>query len=234
MNNLAGVSVVTVKHREEYFSRCRRCLARLHPAEIIVVTDAGSLFAAYDEAWRRAESDIVCFIHEDVELEGIDERPVLDLLRQDTAGFVGVAGSRVLDRDATWWKWIRSPQKERILSGRCGHRAGSDIWVSYYGAFGEVAVLDGVLLVTKKAVLEAIGGFADAPLEGFDFYDISATFRARLAGLRNYTVAADLFHWGVGHPREAWERNRRLFVDKYGQHLPYSSDPQLIESGTTG
>jgi hypothetical protein len=228
MNNLAGISVVTVKHRDTLFERCTRCLKRLHPAEIIAVAGAPSLFAAYDHGWRRATSDTVCFMHEDVELEGVDESLIHDRLRDETTGFVGVAGSRVLDKEATWWKWIRSPHKERMLSGRCGHRSGSDLWVSYYGPFGEVAVLDGVLLITTKAVLEAIGGFADPPLDGFDFYDISATFRARLAGLKNYTIPANLFHRGMGHPRQGWVRNRQAFLDRYGTHLPYAVDPALI------
>jgi uncharacterized protein (TIGR03032 family) len=222
MNELAGISVVMAVHRPAQAAVARAHLERLGAEDIVAMADPPSLWAAYDEGWRRARHDVVCFLHEDATLEGIDEALIHERLSDGRTGFLGVAGTRVLDETGVWWRGLNTPDQAGRLSGRCGHTDGRRRWITEYGPFGEVVVLDGVLLLATKAVLAAIGGFADPPLDGFDFYDISATFRARLRGYANYTVPVELYHAGIGPPRPEWEANRERFLRKYGAHLPYA------------
>ncbi len=236
MSEPGPITFVVAVHDESNFDRCSSFLARLGFRDVVAVRSAASIFDAYDEGWKQAQSDVVAFMHQDVDLRAIDVGLVLETVELESTGFLGAAGSRVLGLNGVWWSW-RSRQGSPMLSGRVGHRVEGREAYTEYGPLGEVAVLDGVLLIAHKRVLEAIGGFHDPPLSGFDFYDVSATFRARLLGYSNHTIPVDLCHWGTGWPpRDGWEANRRAFVEKYRDHLPYgvgmdlapSDDPQEI------
>jgi uncharacterized protein (TIGR03032 family) len=220
MNPIDRISFIIATHRPSAFARTRSALTRLGAGDIVAIGNPGSLFAAYDTGRYEARRDALCFLHDDVDIEGLDAELILDRLADPRTGFLGVAGTRVLDDTGVWWHGLNGPEQATRLSGRCGHRQADKEWISHYGAFGEVVVLDGLCLFTTRAVLDAIGGFADPPLDGFDFYDISATLRAHLRGFVNQTVPVDLYHWGVGNPRPAWDVNRRVFLEKYGGLLP--------------
>ncbi len=220
MNPIDRFSFVVATHRPQVFARTRDSLVRLGAGDIVAVENAGTIFAAYDEGRHRASREALCFLHEDVDVEGLDAELILARLADPRTGFLGVAGSRVLDESGVWWHGLHTPAQVERLSGRCGHRDGDRRWVNQYGEFGDVVVLDGVCLFTTRGVLDAIGGFADPPLDGFDYYDISATFRAHLCGFVNTTIPVDLFHWGREGFRPSWEANRKRFQAKYGAHLP--------------
>ena len=220
MNAIDRISFIIATHRLKAFTRTRAGLTRLGVGDIVAIGNPSSIFEAYDTGRREARREALCFMHDDVDLQGLDAELILDRLADPRTGFLGVAGSRVLDATGIWWHGINTPQRPVRLSGRCGHRKDDQQWLSEYGAFGEVVVLDGVCLFTTRAVLDAIGGFADPPLEGFDFYDISATLRAHLHGFVNQTVPVNLFHWGTANVRPSWEVNRAVFLEKYGAHLP--------------
>jgi protein O-GlcNAc transferase len=230
VNDLASISIVVVVHRDEYYQRSRGCLDRLGVSDVVEVRGAKSLFAAYDEGWAKARHDLVCFLHEDAEIEGVDEALIHEKLSDPTTGFLGVAGARILGETGVWWSGFGTQLQGDRLSGRCGHFRQGRREVTDYGPFGEVVALDGVLLITTKAVLQTIGGFADPPLDGFDFYDVSPTFRARLRGYRNYTIPMSVFHWGGTQMRPSWEHNRRLFVAKYRRHLPFALDGKGLQA----
>jgi len=220
MNPVDRISFVVATHRPQVFARTREYLIRLGAGDIVAVEHASSIFAAYDAGRREARREALCFLHEDVDVEGLDAELILARLADPRTGFLGVAGSRVLDESGVWWHGLHTPEQAARLSGRCGHRDGDRRWVNQYGDFGDVVVLDGVCLFTTRGVIDAIGGFADPPLGGFDYYDISATFRAHLCGFVNTTIPVDLFHWGREGFRPGWEANRRRFQAKYAAHLP--------------
>ncbi len=226
MNQLSHISFIIARHREPYFQACTASLERLGVQDVVGVSNAPSIFAAYDEGLKFAKHETVCFLHEDVVVNGLEERFLDALLAAPDTGLLGIAGTRVLNRHAIWWQGEHDTEIQGTpgaLSGLVRHAHPDDSrTLNYYGAFGQVVALDGVCLLARKETILRLGGFADAGLTGFDFYDISISIRAHLAGLRNYTMPIDLTHWGVGNIRPSWEQNRQAFLAKYAHNLPLS------------
>jgi hypothetical protein len=222
MNNFNNISVVVCVYREDKFAYLKEQLLRFGCDDIVEMRQQTSIFEAYQKAWQKAKYETLYFLHEDIQIEELDETRINQFLDKDDTGFLGVAGTRYLDSSAIWWTGMNTEVQTALLSGCCGHINESKKWLSQYGAFGEVVVLDGVVLICKKSTLEKIGGFLDDGFSGFDFYDLTVTFRARLAGLKNYTVPIQLYHWGMGIQRPEWEAARKFFIEKYASHLPHS------------
>ncbi len=185
------------------------------------------IFSGYNAGAEQGQGEILAFVHDDVQFLGNRmtlEKP-LDLLRAPQTGFIGIAGTRVLLPHACWWE--SSPDSE----GRgmvCHPATGEfgiqwDIWPrQQVGRFGRVAVLDGVFLMCKRETWNQLGGLDTASYRGFHFYDIDATFRASQLGLINYAVPIPVFHNHVGMTTPDWYENQRIFLQKFGNYLPYS------------
>jgi GT2 family glycosyltransferase len=184
------------------------------------------LFEGYNEGAARAHYDLLGFLHDDVKLLANWEcfaKPV-DLMKKPMTGFVGVAGTRVMGTDGTWWK-----QPPSVLRGLVAHPAQDDnpfglqfnTWPHTCALFGRVAVVDGVFFMCHKRVLDRIGGFDEKSYKGFHFYDLDTSLRASLAGLLNYVAPIPLLHQSRGVPNENWEQNRQIFVQKFERQLPY-------------
>lgn len=140
------------------------------PDQVIVVENAPSIAAAYNEGQGKAEHPVRCFIHHDVQILDLP-RLRSSLLEHVTeaVGMVGVVGSRT--QTVPWWDGICLGS---VVDGRHG--------VLGFGVGGECSVLDGLLLATVHDVEwdEAIGGW-----HGYD-HDACAQMAAR--GLPNYCL----------------------------------------------
>jgi uncharacterized protein (TIGR03032 family) len=212
---------VVAARSEVRAASARSRLAWLGATDVVVVVGAPSMSAAYEDGARRTRHEALCFLHDDVELAGFDAAAVAALVADPRCGFLGVAGTRLLDASGMWFSGIEAPAELWRFSGRCGQLVDGRRIVRNYGPFGEVVALDGVCLFTSRRTLATIGGWADAAVEGFDFYDASATLRAHLAGLVNRTVRVDLYHESTGMPRRPGFEDARLrFVARWGRHLP--------------
>jgi len=202
--------------------------------EIVVVDGTRhDLFTGYNAGAQRARGETLAFVHDDVMLLGNSltvKRP-LELLQDAATGFLGVAGSRAVPADGCWWRSAIGSTR-----GMAAHRGENEFgthyniwpWVDEQGQptrgaqFGRVAVLDGVLLMCRKATLLGLGGFDDKSYRGFHFYDVDITFRAAIAGLRNYAAPLPLMHFSQNDTGEGWEAARQVFLGKYAHLLPWS------------
>jgi hypothetical protein len=180
------------------------------------------LFTGYNQGAAQARFPRLCFLHDDVELLGNRRafQPALKLLDKPLTGIVGVAGTRLLPENATWWQ---SPQEE--CRGMAGHPdpAGGirwNVWPWGAGKFGPVVVTDGVFLMCRKEIWRKLGGFDAAYYGGFHFYDLDLSFRAHLAGLQNQVVPLPLLHLSHGETNAGWEENRQKFLLRHGKQLP--------------
>jgi hypothetical protein len=98
-----------------------------------------------------------------------------------------------------------------------------DGWPHQYAIqFGQVLVLDGVLLMCSRRTFGQVGGFDDKNYKGFHFYDIDITFGASLANLVNLAAPIPILHGSIGGTDANWETNRAIFLKKYGHLLPAS------------
>jgi hypothetical protein len=182
------------------------------------------LFQGYNEGIRRASYDVLVFLHDDVQVLSnclAFVRP-LELLADPATGFVGVAGTCVMPRSGVWWEVpVGSARGMTVYPARGTFAVRWHVSPWFAAKFGRVAVLDGLFFMTRRAVLEQLGGFDATAYQGFHYYDVDTTFRATLAGLVNYCAPIALHHMSTGRRSEEWERNRRIFLSRFGHELPY-------------
>lgn len=198
--------------------------------EFVVIHDARSLAEGYTRALGRARHDFIVFCHDD--LEWISPWP-FDALERALGhhDLVGLAGSRLASGPAVNWAghphihgWVSYPAPApgpgfdaAPISLECG-------------VLGGMQALDGVLLATRKSVVERVGFDASA-FDGFHFYDLDFTLRAQRAGYRlAVTTEALAVHASLGTFGEDWQRYRAQFTAKHpglsapkGDHHAYGA-----------
>jgi len=183
-----------------------------------------NIFQAYDLGTQEARYSLLCFIHEDARILSAEYwmKEVEKYMADPKAGVLGVAGSKDITGTGRWWEGMGQAGGNR-LSGMAIHTTDEGTWSNAYGHFDQVLILDGLCLILKKSLFEKLGGYhyqGMPPYEGYDFYDIDLTFRAHLAGYKNYTIPLLIEHQSVGVQKETWFKNKDLFVEKYRQYLP--------------
>jgi hypothetical protein len=182
-----------------------------------------SIFEAYQEGFNKINcnpDDVVILCHDDIEIL-IPKSSFISTINKchtlPDCGFIGVAGTRVLEQPCIWWDW----NKKENLSGGIFHGTTMSRYWTQFGNLGQVVVLDGVFLACKASVLKSILLQSPQEFSGrWDFYDIYYTFQAHLNNFKNYTIPLTLRHESSGNPRESWDANRRAFIEMYKDKLP--------------
>lgn len=171
--------------------------------EIVVVWDASSIAAAYNEGQARATYPLHCFVHHDVQVLDL---PLLrkELLRTVTpeVGIVGVVGSRT--PALPWWDGD-------LLGKVCDSRIG----VMDHGPGGECAVLDGLLLATVHKVEW------DESIPGWHGYDYDACMQMTARGLPNWCLDGLMVRHNTGNAGNAdllpgWGESVERLRQKWG------------------
>jgi len=185
--------------------------------ELVVTVEGDSIARKYNTGAKRAKGQLFLFTHSDVEL--LSSRSILAAALRTAndpkIGVVGIAGARVLNQNGIWWSIGDQ------LSGACMHTDGQSHWMTAFGRYGRVVVLDGVVLLMRREVFDKVGGF-DETFPFFDYYDIDLTLRVHLAGLMNATYPLHVLHHSLGDTRNKpqWDLNRRQFTEKWKAVLP--------------
>ena len=131
--------------------------------EVHLLVGQASIFSAYKEkenTLNLMKDDLVVLCHDDIRILA-DKSIFLNLLEtslnKPNTGFVGVAGTRILNADGVWWNGIQTPESRGWLSGAAYHGKGIDkMQLTYFGPVSQVVVLDGVFLAAKGATLNSI------------------------------------------------------------------------------
>lgn len=151
-------------------------LATLTPEgdeELVVIADAPSIAVAYNEGQAKATQPIRCYVHHDVQiLDPQRLRAALSFLALGDAQGIGVAGltgSRTAI--VPWWK-----------GQACGSVVESRNGLLHFGAGGECAYLDGMLLATAKRI------DWDETFPGWHMYDHDASQQMLSRGLTNWCL----------------------------------------------
>lgn len=191
-------------------------------SKIIVhlLVNQSSIFKAYATAFEKVkpnDDDICIFCHDDIEisLKNSDFEKILKTeLQNPKVCFIGPAGTTNLGKDAVWWDWER--QKQGYHKGLVVHiNQDGKPYPTYYGPFGNVAVLDGLFLAAKAGNLRKISLEKPEIFEGkWDFYDIHYTSSALKAGMVNKAVPISMVHHSSGQlvGRDSWHKNREAFI----------------------
>jgi GT2 family glycosyltransferase len=179
-----------------------------------------SVIASLNRAWRQAETEFICLLHNDTEMLAPDWLSrLLAALGEPGVALAGLYGVKRLRRDG------------RYVGRTIVHSLAEGPTVR--PPWEEVAVVDGVCMCLSRERLASVGGLD----EGYGFfhgYDRDLSFAIREAGGRCLVVYAPFAHQGggtrardfAGHPdRERGDLALRQaalnrFVAKYGHRLP--------------
>ena len=183
-------SVIIVSREKDNVGRVEKSLTRKFEGfEVIAVYGAGSMFSGWRRGVAKAKKKYLMFCHDDVEFLDI---PCLDYEMDKETGLIGLAGSREIDVDNSWWY---DPKRlvEGKLSGQIFRRGSDDIYVSYFGYYSEVVVVDGVCMVTTKKKLAQVGGIPKIRWARWHYYDhvLALSFRNKL---KLKTIPIQLIH----------------------------------------
>ena len=142
--------------------------------EVIVVENATSIAAAYNEGQARATQPIRCYVHHDVQIRAAS-RLRAQLLERCTpdVGMVGVVGSRT--PIAPWWEGDTCGS---VVDTRPG------FGLLDFGPGGECVYLDGLLLATVHDLTW------DEDYPGWHWYDLDICEQQLAKGLPNWCLTA--------------------------------------------
>lgn len=163
--------IVATHNRDILYANLIASMVDVAGDELVVIDDAPSIAAAYNEGQAKAVQPIRCYVHHDVQ--------VLDLPRLRSAllehttgavGMVGVVGSKTVS--LPWWDGLCLGS---VVDGRHG--------VLGFGVGGPCAMLDGLLLATVQHV------DWDETIPGWHGYDHDACSQMLARGLSNYCLS---------------------------------------------
>ncbi len=221
------ISIIIASKSE---SDLKRCLDNIQetigvPYELVITKNADgkiSLTKVYNDGAQKAQHNILCFLHEDVEFKKKGwGKKVISLLSDKKIGAVGVVGSNYFPENGAW----ASPGVP-FLKGRIIHPAlhldidQLDIFSDELGNL-DVVTIDGVFMATRKDIVQRIP-FDEKTFDGFHFYD--GDFCIRVAQKYNIVVTTDILlkHYSHGKHDEAWNRYKDRFIEKYKSVLPFT------------
>ena len=203
--------------------------------EVHLLVNKKSIFEAYANALSEHDvkkDDIVVMCHDDIQIlsnHSVFNEILEANLSLEKAGFVGVAGTQLLQRSGVWWEGLNhgAPVSPMNPLHGCVYHGDSihNMSPTYYGGFGRAVVMDGVFLAAKGSTLFSIGLSKPPYLKGnWDFYDILYTFKAFKKGLDNRVVPISILHksHGMGIQQDSWKENREAFTQRFSDHLPAS------------
>ena len=103
----------------------------------------------------------------------------------------------------------------RHQSGFVAHESNGRKWSTQFGVVPqEVKLIDGLFMSFDISECLKRGFTFDEDFQ-FHHYDLTASLRARAAGMNITTTDVFVSHKGMGEMDESWGRSHRKFVEKY-------------------
>lgn len=180
-----------------------------------------SLTTVYQDAMEKSSTDIVVFVHDDIEF--LRSGWGIELLRMFNEhkeyGIIGVAGSAEFDSNAMWWNYNKK-------YGQVLHRSEGKSWLTSFSPLlkqdlAEVCVIDGLFMAVHKKRISK--GFSK-DVEGFNFYDIDfclSNFLDKKTKI-GVTTHIRMAHNSVGALSENWFKNKEIINNKFKENYPIS------------
>ncbi|NLB63648.1 MAG: hypothetical protein GX801_06015 [Fibrobacter sp.] len=186
--------------------------------------DPRGICAVYNEGARRAQGDILLFMHEDVFFMDFNWGNILEekFANNPELGVLGLAGSQILNATPPFWPWFGDP----YLAGRIVHEIndGKDFFIMPYGADNNdkrVLVADGLWLAVRRQAWEK-HPFDEETFKNFHFYDLDLCMQ--MYPQYQVVVSSEILvkHLSQGSFGPVWEQEAELFLEKWGHKLPLS------------
>lgn len=182
-------------------------------------TDGISLTQIYSQEMEKSETDIMIFMHDDIDFCKKNWGAELIRLFNDNPkfGIIGVAGSAEFDSKGAWWTYERK-------YGQVLHRHNGKIWLSQYSSLiekdlEEVAVVDGLFIGVNK---NRIKYNFNPQIEGFHMYDIDFCLGNFIQSESKIGVTTKIrvAHNSIGGMNEQWGENLQIVNMKYNKYYP--------------
>ena len=184
-----------------------------------------SVIASLNRAWRYAETEDICLLHNDTEM--VDPEwlsRLLTALQEPDVGITGLYGAKRVRRSGNF-------VGRTIVHSLAEGPTVKPPWE-------EVAVIDGVCMCLPRELMEVVGGLD----EGYGFihgFDKDLSFAVRETGRRCLVVRAPFFHRGGGTRAHEFARRPdqersdlalrkraiNRFIQKWGHRLPCDVRP---------
>jgi len=203
----------------------------LHHIEIIPFENPNgkSLTEIYNEGLESSSNDIVLFCHDDLKFDTKNwgKKLLGHFKRNSDLGILGVAGTRYLSDSGKWWEDFGK------MHGAVYHEHEGKRWLSRYSKdkgskLDNVILVDGLFFTINK---NNIKEYFDENVKGFHFYEVDFCLRNYLKDVK-VSVCTDikLTHLSIGQTNEQWEENRKIFAEKYKEHLPIKINRVIDDS----
>ena len=223
---MLSVVYCTPEPMESHISHIRKTVG-LKEVEIIEYINKGEpLTKFYNKALKETKNDIVIFCHNDIIFNTKNwGKRIISHFNNTNFGILGVAGTTEMQSTGRWW------QNPSLMLGQVKHTHEGKTWNSAYSPkFGdeilESILVDGLFFAVSKNRLSTD---FDENIKGFHFYEIDFCFNNHLKGTKVGVITnITITHKSIGQTNEEWEVNRRQFVEKNSQNLPYTLTPQIL------
>lgn len=224
--------VFSTRQIDPAFAAHVRASAGVKDAAILAYENPGSqsLASLYNRGLHEARSDIVVFVHDDVhfDTQGWGRRLIAEF-SSSRFGILGVAGTTdlVVDeagRAAAWWQW--GARQVGRITHEIGDKREATRYSNIFNQPVPVVCVDGVFMAVHRQRIKAS---FDERFTGFHFYDIPFCLANHCRGVAvGVSFALKLTHYSAGTPGQDWDQARRLFSERYAEHLPCAVQPERL------
>lgn len=191
--------------------------------EIITIENNNefSIGNAYNKGIASAKFPIICFIHEDLEIETENwGNKLINIFKGDpNIGLIGVAGNKKKTK-APSQTWSLSPENyiiniKHVINGEVEHI--EDGWENE--TLKKAMIVDGVFMAIQKNQ----GLHFNSKIPGFHFYDMSISLECHIKKLQTVVTKEVLIkHYSKGSIDQSWIYPAHIFHSIYKRYLPLS------------
>lgn len=204
--------------------------------ELVVIDNSKneySIFSAYNEGVRRAQGDVLCFMHEDI-LYHTKEwgTKVADYFAQyPQAGLIGVAGTHYMPAmSAAQWDCELSSSsmiQGELINGK--YITTTHLHDDYKATPTEVVAVDGLWMCVPRKMFDNVG-WDDISFKGFHCYDTDMALQVWNAGFEVHLCWDVLIeHKSLGSANKDFIEACDVLYNKWKSILPMTKGISMTE-----
>lgn len=203
------LSIIVSSYQTEYFAQfsynVKETIGDNFEYEIIQQWNPAimGICEAYNKGAEQAQYDNLLFVHEDVIFETNNWGTILiDCLKDETTGCIGVAGANYIPNTPTPW-WVIGNYKDSHLAhfNKKTNKRYDYTFSSDHGILPS-KILDGVFLACRKEIWKQIK--FNEELKGFHGYDINFSLAASQIKQNYILNTINIVHFSHGSLSKDW------------------------------
>lgn len=192
-----------------------------------------SIFEAYNMGIKKAQYNILCFMHEDIYFhsKGWGNICKNEFDNNIDVGMLGIIGTYYISELATSWFHSSQLTCGEIIQGEYNNGKYITKKISYpaKNSINNVCAIDGLWMCIKKDLFtEHNIHFNEKDYRGFHFYDMDISMQVILTGFKiSIPNNIHIEHKSIGIPNDIYYDNCLIFHSKYHNYLPLYTNPYI-------